>query len=203
MDRDDSHEIAFVFGQLSSPDSVPSLIDVLRRPHEEDMVRHEAAEALGGIATGECLPVLKEFAEREDVPRVVRESCVVALDMVCSFLRFLSFFRSEVFTCVSVKLTANIADTRKLSCSTNTRTRTSLSRCRPFLPPPPHPHDEPRSWLQRPRTGSFSVGIRASRLSDRGLGLSLPPSPFSPCRVAFSVLIRRIAIFLFSLTMCS
>lgn len=79
-----SHEIAFVFGQLSSPDSVPSLIDVLRRPHEEDMVRHEAAEALGGIATGECLPVLKEFAQREDVPRVVRESCVVALDMVSS-----------------------------------------------------------------------------------------------------------------------
>lgn len=73
-----------MFGQLSSPDSVPSLIDVLRRPHEEDMVRHEAAEALGGIATGECLPVLKEFAEREDVPRVVRESCVVALDMVRS-----------------------------------------------------------------------------------------------------------------------
>lgn len=77
-----SHEIAFVFGQLSSPDSVPSLIDVLRRPHEEDMVRHEAAEALGGIATDECLPILKEFAQREDVPRVVRESCVVALDMV-------------------------------------------------------------------------------------------------------------------------
>ncbi|GEM09364.1 deoxyhypusine monooxygenase [Rhodotorula toruloides] len=75
------HEIAFVFGQLSSPDSVPSLIHVLRRPHEEDMVRHEAAEALGGIATDECLPILKEFAHREDVPRVVRESCVVALDM--------------------------------------------------------------------------------------------------------------------------
>ncbi|GAA5996906.1 deoxyhypusine monooxygenase [Rhodotorula paludigena] len=75
------HEIAFVFGQLSSEHSVPALIDVLRRPHEEDMVRHEAAEALGGIATDECLPILKEFAERDDVPRVVRESCVVALDM--------------------------------------------------------------------------------------------------------------------------
>ncbi|GAA6011379.1 hypothetical protein JCM11491_002763 [Sporobolomyces phaffii] len=75
------HEIAFVFGQLSSPDSVPSLIDVLRRPHEEDMVRHEAAEALGGIATDECFPVLQEFAKRDDVPRVVRESCEVALDM--------------------------------------------------------------------------------------------------------------------------
>ncbi|GAA5850786.1 hypothetical protein JCM8547_009090 [Rhodosporidiobolus lusitaniae] len=75
------HEIAFVFGQLSSPHSVPSLIDVLRRSNEEDMVRHEAAEALGGIATDECLPILREFAGREDVPRVVRESCVVALDM--------------------------------------------------------------------------------------------------------------------------
>ncbi|GAA5974107.1 hypothetical protein JCM11641_003438 [Rhodosporidiobolus odoratus] len=75
------HEIAFVFGQLSSPHSVPALIDVLRRPHEEDMVRHEAAEALGGIATDDCLPILKEFAARDDVPRVVRESCEVALDM--------------------------------------------------------------------------------------------------------------------------
>ncbi|GAA5901678.1 deoxyhypusine monooxygenase [Sporobolomyces salmoneus] len=75
------HEIAFVFGQLSSPHSVPSLISVLQRPQEEDMVRHEAAEALGGIATDECLPILKEFAKREDVPRVVRESCEVALDM--------------------------------------------------------------------------------------------------------------------------
>ncbi|GAA6030031.1 hypothetical protein JCM8097_009223 [Rhodosporidiobolus ruineniae] len=75
------HEIAFVFGQLSSEHSVPALIDVLRREHEEDMVRHEAAEALGGIATDECLPILKEFAQDEKVPRVVRESCVVALDM--------------------------------------------------------------------------------------------------------------------------
>ncbi|GAA5937026.1 deoxyhypusine monooxygenase [Sporobolomyces koalae] len=75
------HEIAFVFGQLSSPDSVPALIDVLQRTDEQDMVRHEAAEALGGIATDECFPILKEFAQRMDVPRVVRESCVVALDM--------------------------------------------------------------------------------------------------------------------------
>lgn len=46
------------------------------------MVRHEAAEALGSIATEECLPVLKEFAEDDSVPRVVKESCEVALDMV-------------------------------------------------------------------------------------------------------------------------
>ncbi|SCV72863.1 BQ2448_4400 [Microbotryum intermedium] len=75
------HEIAYVFGQLSSPYSVPSLIKVLRHSTEEEMVRHEAAEALGGIATEECLPILKEFAKDESVPRVVRESCEVALDM--------------------------------------------------------------------------------------------------------------------------
>lgn len=43
------------------------------------MVRHECAEALGSIATDDCLPVLEEF--QRDAERVVRESCEVALDM--------------------------------------------------------------------------------------------------------------------------
>ncbi|EKM51757.1 uncharacterized protein PHACADRAFT_262083 [Phanerochaete carnosa HHB-10118-sp] len=75
------HEIAFVFGQLLSAHSVPALLKVLENTQESDMVRHEAAEALGGIATPEVLPYLKEWMHREDAPRVVRESCQVALDM--------------------------------------------------------------------------------------------------------------------------
>ncbi|TFK52463.1 ARM repeat-containing protein [Heliocybe sulcata] len=75
------HEIAFVFGQLLSTHSVPSLLAVLQNGKESDMVRHEAAEALGGIATPEVLPHLKEWMNREDAPRVVRESCQVAIDM--------------------------------------------------------------------------------------------------------------------------
>ncbi|KIJ54891.1 hypothetical protein M422DRAFT_221311 [Sphaerobolus stellatus SS14] len=84
------HEIAFVFGQLSTPHSVPSLLKVLKNDTESSMVRHEAAEALGGIVgeppveDGEpvdVLAILKEWAKREDAPRVVRESCVVAVDM--------------------------------------------------------------------------------------------------------------------------
>ena len=43
------------------------------------MVRHECAEALGSIATPEAMGVLHEFLS--DQERVVRESCVVALDM--------------------------------------------------------------------------------------------------------------------------
>jgi len=75
------HEIAFVFGQLLSAHSVPALIKVLEDAREEEMVRHEAAEALGGIGTPEVRPHLEEWLRREDAPRVVRESCQVALDM--------------------------------------------------------------------------------------------------------------------------
>ena len=45
------HEIAYVFGQLCSPYSIPSLLARLRDGEEDPMVRHEAAEALGGIAS--------------------------------------------------------------------------------------------------------------------------------------------------------
>lgn len=73
------HEIAYVFGQLCNPVTVPSLIKVLKSEDEAAMVRHEAAEALGSIATDECLPVLQSFLNDKDV--VVRDSAVVALDM--------------------------------------------------------------------------------------------------------------------------
>lgn len=96
-----SHEIAYVFGQLSSPHSVPSLVTVLKKEDEEDMVRHEAAEALGGIATDDCLPVLEEMSKKEGVPRVVRESCEVALDMV-SPLALLCHLDACVLTIIAV-----------------------------------------------------------------------------------------------------
>lgn len=73
------HEIAYIFGQICNPVTVPSLIDVVQRTTEAPMVRHEAAEALGAIATPETLPVLKGLLNDKDV--VVRDSAVVALDM--------------------------------------------------------------------------------------------------------------------------
>jgi len=75
------HEIGFVLAQMRSPHSVPSLLDVLENPDEADMVRHEAAEALGEIAVPEVLPHLKEWMNWEDASRVVRESCQIAIDM--------------------------------------------------------------------------------------------------------------------------
>lgn len=73
------HEIAYIFGQICNPITVPSLIDVVQRDYEAPMVRHEAAEALGSIATPETLPVLKNLLNDKD--QVVRDSAIVALDM--------------------------------------------------------------------------------------------------------------------------
>merc|ERR1711956_188681 len=76
------HEVAFVLGQVASPCAVAELVDRLRDAQENPMVRHECAEALGGIASPE-VDVETELAKylASDIPAVVRESCVVALDM--------------------------------------------------------------------------------------------------------------------------
>ncbi|KAJ4379849.1 deoxyhypusine hydroxylase [Didymella sp. IMI 355093] len=74
------HEIAFVFGQLSHPASIPSLTKALSNATEASMVRHEAAEALGSLGDEEGVEdTLRKFLN--DPEQVVRDSCIVALDM--------------------------------------------------------------------------------------------------------------------------
>ncbi|CAH3996967.1 unnamed protein product [Pieris brassicae] len=73
------HEVAFIFGQMQDERSIPFLKQTLEDTAEHEMVRHEAAEALGSIATNECTEVLKKYLN--DPRPVVRESCEVALDM--------------------------------------------------------------------------------------------------------------------------
>jgi len=76
------HEVAFVLGQVASPCAVAELVDRLRDTEESPMVRHECAEALGGIASPDVdvESELNKYLDN-DIPSVVRESCVVALDM--------------------------------------------------------------------------------------------------------------------------
>jgi len=82
------HEIAYVFGQLQNEQTIEPLTQVLEASDENPMVRHEAAETLGSIATPQVMPILKKYAT--DTERVVRESCIVALDI-------LEYFNSEQF----------------------------------------------------------------------------------------------------------
>lgn len=73
------HEIAYVLGQIQSDACVSELSHNLMDDQENPMVRHECAEALGAIATEESMEMLKKYLQ--DSERVVRESCIVALDM--------------------------------------------------------------------------------------------------------------------------
>jgi len=84
------HEICFVFGELCHPACIPAMSRVLKDSGEHEMVRHEAAEALGavleegsqGAEASKVMDVLREYANDKSAPRVVRESCVVALDEI-------------------------------------------------------------------------------------------------------------------------
>lgn len=73
------HEVAFVLGQLQDESSVKYLQSSLENCNENEMVRHECAEALGAIATEECMDILNKYLK--DDKRVVKESCEIALDM--------------------------------------------------------------------------------------------------------------------------
>ncbi len=74
------HEIAFVLGEIAHPASIPDLERVLADLSQADMVRHEAAEALGSLGEE---PGVEEILLKylHDDNQVVRESIIVALDM--------------------------------------------------------------------------------------------------------------------------
>ncbi|CAM9788570.1 unnamed protein product [Choristocarpus tenellus] len=63
---------------MQHPATVPALGLVLADTEEHSMVRHEAAEALGGIGGSEAERLLKDFLQDEEI--AVKESCEVALD---------------------------------------------------------------------------------------------------------------------------
>ena len=73
------HELAFVLGQLENPMATRALQNKLKDVSENSIVRHECADALGAIAEEESLQVLQKFLD--DPEPIVRESCIVALDM--------------------------------------------------------------------------------------------------------------------------
>lgn len=56
------HEVAFVLGQVEHAASTEALCKVMRSDEEHPMVRHEAAEALGAIASDEAMQLLREYA---------------------------------------------------------------------------------------------------------------------------------------------
>ena len=52
------HEIAYVLGQMQEEVTVGALSRQLENTKENNMVRHECAEALGSIGNAECTEIL-------------------------------------------------------------------------------------------------------------------------------------------------
>lgn len=73
------HEIAYVLGQMQDPESLEALRVSLEKDDENDMVRHECAEAIGSVATPDAIRLLASHVKNH--VQVVRESCQIALDM--------------------------------------------------------------------------------------------------------------------------
>ena len=74
------HEVAYVFGQMENEHSVDILEAVLADKTEEDVVRHEAAEALGAIGSERCKKILEKY--RNSSIQIIRESVEVGLEIL-------------------------------------------------------------------------------------------------------------------------
>eukprot|EP00922_Rhytidocystis_sp_ex-Travisia-forbesii_P051870 GHVS01077001.1.p1 GENE.GHVS01077001.1~~GHVS01077001.1.p1 ORF type:complete len:376 (-),score=51.11 GHVS01077001.1:1110-2237(-) len=82
------HEIAYLLGQLGNTAAEKVLTDLLDDRTQDDMVRHEAAEALAAISSKSSIDLLLKHSRDEAAP--VRETCELALialqsDMLESF----------------------------------------------------------------------------------------------------------------------
>ncbi|GFR42487.1 hypothetical protein Agub_g3282 [Astrephomene gubernaculifera] len=74
------HDVAFCLGQRQDTRAISVLTNILHNTEEHPMVRHEAGEALGAIATDECLPPLRDH--EEDQVLEVAETCQLALQRI-------------------------------------------------------------------------------------------------------------------------
>ena len=76
------HEICYVLGQLQLPDSLPFLYRTIRDVNEDDIVRHEAGEAIAAIGQLDSLGVLEEVFRDLQTPREVKDTCEIGIEMI-------------------------------------------------------------------------------------------------------------------------
>ncbi|KAJ3623928.1 hypothetical protein MTP99_017591 [Tenebrio molitor] len=104
------HELAYCLGQMQDTYAISTLVKVLEDTQQEPMVRHEAAEALGAIASPDTISILEKF--KSDPVIEVAETCQLALDRV----KWLNSSQNEK---LSVKSPYNSVDPAPPATSTN------------------------------------------------------------------------------------
>lgn len=62
------HEMCYVLGQMQKECAKEELIKILQNKDEDEIVRHEAAEALANYDDENLLKILKEYLNHSPVP---------------------------------------------------------------------------------------------------------------------------------------
>lgn len=76
------HECCYCLGQMNDQNAINYLIDCLDNAEENEIVRHEAAEALGNLAKSEDQHIIERLkVNRKDESDIVNQTCELALDL--------------------------------------------------------------------------------------------------------------------------
>ena len=74
------HELAYCLGQTKNTHAAIYLRQVLEDRTQDEMCRHEAAEALAALGDASSLDLMRQIKDDAQEPEVVRETCDIAVD---------------------------------------------------------------------------------------------------------------------------
>jgi len=73
------HEIAYVLGQSEAPSAIPLLQEILHDAGEDEVTRHEAAEALAALDAHGVVAELQRYASSQEYP-LLADTCELAVE---------------------------------------------------------------------------------------------------------------------------
>ncbi|KAI5162029.1 deoxyhypusine monooxygenase [Nematocida ausubeli] len=77
------HELAYVLGQMQNRTALPILERILRDGSEDEIVRHEAAEAIATFGDMAYEPLLREYADISvSKSKAVSETCEIGAELI-------------------------------------------------------------------------------------------------------------------------
>jgi deoxyhypusine monooxygenase len=74
------HEICYLMGQSGSPAAIPTLRRILHAEDEDEVTRHEAAEALAALEAPGLLEDLQAYEASRDTLPLLADTCKLALE---------------------------------------------------------------------------------------------------------------------------
>ncbi|KAI5191573.1 deoxyhypusine monooxygenase [Nematocida sp. AWRm77] len=74
------HELAYVLGQMQNRTALPVLARLLETEEENEIVRHEAAEAIAALGDPKYIELLDKYAQSKSI--VVKETCEIGAELL-------------------------------------------------------------------------------------------------------------------------